>query len=294
MKNEAGGSWRTKKFIKLPSISGHRAKREVLFMYKDSNSGHQSQHHWRFYLVLITVVVAAIFVVLFMNDSSGFNITNAIVGGDKKNASTEEFTSAAQVPWVQDEQVIEDTFSKKVSRNENKVDFSLKFNEIPSVKKKAKVSSIDLRFNDLSTKIMVNGDLLQLNNLDQVHLTIDGFAGDLKFDHSSFSLDGTAKNLKVNDISLSSKSQIKISFDHLDYNYLNLEEVELEQLDLPIGSGELKVGEKLTYALEQDQLKLYYFTGEVLVDRDADSLLTLEGVTKGISAGGALLNINLR
>ena len=87
---------------------------------------------------------------------------------------------------------------------------------------------------------------------------------------------------------------MKVSFTDISYDYLSLEDIQLEEVEFPVGSGELKVSEKLTYSLEQDTLKIFFFNGKMVIDRDADTLLTLEGVAKGVSAGGALLNFNLR
>ncbi len=263
-------------------------------MYNQQGGGQHSQHNLRFYILLITLVVGGIFFLLFLNDSDGFSLTNAIVSVAKNDSGETAEVTAQDVPWVEEERTIDEVFSSKIQKNANEVDLALSFDEIPSVKKKVKVRGIELQFNDLATKILVNDDLLELNNLEEVDLKIEGFVGNLRFDRSSFSLDGTAKSIKVNDISLSSKGQIKIAFDHLDYDYLSLEDIELDQLELPIGSGQMTVGEKLTYTLEQDQVKMYYFNGKVVIDRNAVTLLTLEGIAKGISAGGALLNLNLR
>src|SRR3989338_1993575 len=182
-------------------------------MYNQQGGGQHSQHNLRFYIILITLVVGGIFFLLFLNDSNGFSLTNAIVSV-ANNGSTETTEAAGDVPWVEEERTIDEVFSSKIQRNANEVDLALSFDQIPSVKKKVKVRGVELKFNDLATKILVNDDLLELNNLEEVDLNIEGFAGNLRFDRSSFSLDGTAKSIKVNDISLSSKGQIKISFDH--------------------------------------------------------------------------------
>ncbi len=254
--------------------------------------GHEKSH-MRFYLVMITLVVGGILFLLFMNDSEDFSLTSAIVGV-YKNESGEEVPIPEEDLFNADGETIDEVFSKKIERNANEVDLNIAFDEIPTVKKQAKIKNIELHFSDSRAKINVNNDRLELNNLNEVVLKVDGYNGEIELQKLGFSLDGTAKSIKVNDISLSSKTQIKISFTDLNYNYLSLEDVQLDEVDFPVGNGQLQVSEKLTYTLEQDTLKLYFFNGKMLVDRDAENLLTLEGVAKGISAGGALLNLNLR
>ena len=257
-----------------------------------SQPGHEKSH-MRFYLVMITLVVGGILFLLFTNDSQNFSLTSAIVG-ITKNASGAEVPLAEEEMYSADVGAIDEVFRKKIERNANEVDLSLAFDEIPTVKKEAKIKNIELHFTDSGAKINVNDDRLELNNLNDVVLKIDGYSGQMELQKLGFSLDGTAKSIKVNDISLSSKTQMKISFTDLNYNYLSLEDVQLDDVDFPVGNGQLQVSEKLTYTLEQDTLKLYFFNGMIVVDRNAQNLLNLEGIAKGISAGGALLNLNLR
>lgn len=253
----------------------------------------QEKSHLRFYLVLITLVVGGILFLLFMNDSEDFSLTSAIVGVYKNESGGEEPILEEDI-FSADVEAIDEVFSKKIERNANEVDLELSFDEIPMVKKEAKIKNIELHFTDSGTKININNDRLELQNLAEVSLKIDGFQGEVELQQLGFSLAGTAKSIRVNDISLSSKTQIKISFTDLNYNYLSLEDVQLDEVDFPIGNGQLQVSEKLSYTLEQDTLKIFFFNGRMVVDREAGTVLNLEGVAKGISAGGALLNLNLR
>lgn len=257
-----------------------------------SQPGHEKSH-LRFYLVMITLVVGGILFLLFMNDSENFSLTSAIVGVAKNKTGGAELISEEDL-FSSDVEAIDDVFSKKIQRNSNEVDLSLTFDEIPTVRTNAKIKNIELHFTDSGAKIKVNNDRLELNNLNEVVLKIDGYNGEMELHKLGFSLSGTAKSIKINDISLSSKTQMKISFTDINYNYLSLEDVQLDEIDFPVGNGQLQVSEKLTYTLEQDTLKIYFFNGKMVVDRDAENLLNLEGVAKGVSAGGALLNLNLR
>ncbi len=237
-------------------------------------------HNLRFYIVMITLIVGGIFFLLYMNDSNDFSLTSAIIGVSGNTSSSDS---------------LEQGTSEKTTalKNAKEVDVVLSFDQIPTVNKEAKVRDLELRFDDLTTKINVNNDKLELNNLQQVTLRLKDFSGNLNFDLGGFSLDGTSRSIEVNDIALSSAGLIKISFDNLDYKYLSLDEIELKRLELPRGDGELKVAEKLQYTLQQDGVKINLFNGKLIIDRDAETLLNLEGVARGISVSGALLTADL-
>ena len=255
------------------------------------------KHHTKFYIVMTTLVIGAILFVLFMNnDSNNFGLTSFTVkdtnqGGEELRVS--DALDAKQV-FPDLNQRDKDSSAKESSQDLNEVDVSLSFNTIPAVKKDAKIKDLELHFDDLNTKIDVNGDKLELNNLKEVNLNVRGFVGQMDFDDQGFSLDGTARGIAVNDVSLSSKGNIRISFNNLHYRSFSIDEIELNNLELSNGDGILKVAEKLSYALEQDQLLMYYFNGGLTIDRDAENSLMLEGVAKGIVVSGALLNFNLR
>ena len=245
------------------------------------SSGGSPRHNLRFYIVMVTLVVAGIFFLLYMNDSNDISLTSAIIGVGG-NSSTAGDTNA-----------VADTSAAATGKNAKEVEVVLSFNQIPSVRKEAKVQDLELHFNDLTTKINVNNDRLELNNLQQVTMRIKGFAGNLNFDRGGLSLSGTTRSIEVNDITLASGGEIKISFDNLNYKYLGLDEIDLKGLELPPGDGELKVAEKIQYTLQQDGIKMYSFNGKLIIDREAETLLNLEGVARGISISGALLTADL-
>ena len=254
------------------------------------------KHHLRFYIVMITLVIVGIFFLLFMNNNNGdFGLTSLTVSdlssSDELTEGEEEIDS-----FVIDEEgeEVERAFSKNIEKSSKEVDVTLSFDRIPDVKKEAKVKEMVLTFDDLTTKIKVNKDRLELSNLKEVSLKITGFEGDLDFDDHGISLEGDAKSIAVNDVTLSSKGEMSIAFNDLDYRTLFIEDIEITDLELDSGDGELKVAEKLSYSLEQDQMKMYYFNGMVDIQRDADTVLNLEGVARGIIVSGALLNFNLR
>jgi len=266
--------------------------------------GHHPKHHLRYYIVLTTVVIGGIFLLLLMNNNKeDYGITSFTVrdfGGEKADSEEgmlegtgNDFFDVKKVPLDEDGSV-EQVFSKEVEKNNKEVDVSLSFNKIPSVRKEAKITTMELTFDDLTTKISVNNDKLELSNLQEVSLRIAGFVGKLNFDSQGISLDGKARSIAVNDVKLSSRGEIRISFEDLDYDSLDIDEIELMDFELDRGDGSLNVAEKLSYSLEQDQMKIFYFNGKLAIERGFDTSMNLDGVARGIMVSGALMNFNLR
>ena len=157
------------------------------------------------------------------------------------------------------------------------------------------MGGVSLEFDDLSTTITVNGDKLELKNLKEVTLSIQEFIGQVKLETSELSLAGTAKRIEVNNIAFSSEKALPISFRGLNYKHLQLMNIELKDLELPRGSGELSVGEKLRYTLEDEELKMLYFNGDLIVYKKYSntSTLLMEGKVKGLYDNGDLLTFIL-
>ncbi len=240
----------------------------------------QAKHHVRFYVLMSTLVIAGIFFILFLNDGDG--LTSFTVKDFATGATAGEGNGA-----------IEEEFPEE-QKSANEVGISLSFDRVPTVQKEAKIKDIELSFDDLTTKVRINDERLELSNLKHVTLRVKGFVGSIDFSSQGASIDGTARSIAVNNVTLSSKGTMKISFDNLDYETLSIGELELTDLELETGDGTLKVEEKLLYTLEQDNVKMEYFNGRLFIDRGLDTRVDLEGVARGIAVSGALLNFNVR
>ncbi|MEK6905362.1 MAG: hypothetical protein AABX24_03080 [Nanoarchaeota archaeon] len=257
-----------------------------------SQGGHRS--HLRFYIFMATLVLGGLFFLLYANEnnnvSSGF--MSAIVG--YQDNVTEKLAGQDSQPDIAAElnQLVGEENKDNNYRN---IPLSLSFNRIPTVEKNATIEGVNLEFDDLSTTIIVNGDKLELNNLKEVSLSINSFVGKFNLEPSELSLSGTARGIEVNNIVFSSEKDLPISFQGLNYKHLELLNVELNNLELPEGNGELRVGEKLRYTLENEEIKMLYFKGALIVDKkySNDSSLQLEGDVKGLYDNGDLLTFTL-
>ena len=152
---------------------------------------------------------------------------------------------------------------------------------------------MNLNFNDLTTTIMVNEDKLELNNLQEVSLKVEGFKGAIIFEKEGFSLDGKVRRLTVNEMALSSNNEISITFNNLDYHYINIKDLELENLEFPKGNGNMKIGDKLDYSIINEELFVSYFEGDFTVDKNNEPPLMMDGMDQGIRASGDALLLTL-
>lgn len=250
--------------------------------------------HLRFYIFMVTLVLGGLFFLLYSNENhdSNSSLISAIVGYSEN--ATQKLSVQEEEPDIERElnQLVGE--GSKVN-NYRSVPLSLSFDQIPTVEKNATVEGVNLEFDDLSTTITVNGDKLELKNLKEVTLSIRDFVGQLNLETSELSLSGTAKRIEVNNIAFSSEKALPISFQGLNYKHLQLLNIELKDLALSRGSGELRVGEKLRYTLENEELKMLYFKGALTVDKKYSntSMLLLEGDVKGLYDNGDLLTFVL-
>ncbi len=194
---------------------------------------------------------------------------------------------------LQDE-TIQTVIDKELKRNSKEVSISLSFDKIPQVGEESKFESITLQFSNPLSGITINNDKLDLNNLQEVDLRIDGFAGQIDFIGDKLSLSGKAKKIEVNGLAFSSLEDLKISFQNLDYNLMDISNIELKYLQFGQGNGNLNIGEKLHYLLEHDDIEVYYFKGDLTVNENTNtSLLTLGGTTRGVRVSKGLLDFSL-
>jgi len=245
-------------------------------------SEQKSNHHFRFYIIMITIVVAVIFLFLVLNDDSALSGATLLNGAKEDSGQAVEITGASI------------TSSNSLARSAEK-EIALIFDQIPDLKKEAKFETFEIRFENLGTGIKVNDDRLELNNLEEVTLRVEDFSGEILLSGTLFSMDGKAKLIEVNDVALYSKDSLEIAFNDLGYDYLNIQEIEMADLELPQGDGSLQVTDKLTYALADESLELNYFKGQLLIgaigNNTLDNSLSLNGVIKGLSLSGPTLNL---
>ena len=287
-------NYSTKKFINANGLKD-TSKKGVCMANQGSPQGHKP--HLRFYIFMVTLAIGGLFFLLYLNDgeSPGNSLISAITGYASANAT--EDVNATMDPAEE----LDQEFNKLLNeggklKNYRSVPLTLSFNRVPVVQKEARIREVELEFDDLSTTIIVNGDKLELKNLKKVKLSIEDFAGMVNFGSSELSLSGTARRIEVNDIAFSSEKEVPILFQGLNYRHLHISDLELKDLELNRGDGELTVGEKLRYILENEELKILYFIGSLTIDQEARNAtaLVMEGDAKGLYTGGELLTFTLR
>ncbi len=270
-----------------------------------SHPGAGHHHNLRFYIVLITLVVGGIFIVYLLNTSENVDLTAAVIGLDQepeKATGTEE--SAIVVSQEGTSNPILGDFLNKKSSDINKdtptireegvvttkqMDFELLFDQIPEISNINQVDVLELEFADISTNINVNNDKLGLNDLQEVTLRIEKFSGKTHFSDNGLSIDGTAKRIEVNGVSLASIDDLNISFDSLDYDVLKVNEVDLDFLELAPGKGSLNLVDRFDYSATNDAITIYKASGEMIVDREEQQFY-LNGVVGAVSVQSDAIN----
>jgi len=262
-------------------------------MNSQTSPHHHHSRYVRFYLVMITLVLGGIIFLLALNNNNsvgGFSLTGSSVGIFENNSVEKNTDALAKIlPKDQSKAKNTDSLAKEVST-------SLTFTQIPAINQEVDVEEIELSFSNVNadTKIKINNDLLELNQLDDVNVRISGFMGRLTADASALSLDGVAKSIKVNGLTLSSQAELGLQLDNVNYNFFAVQEIQFHNLNLPAGNGVVKAADKFSYNLEQEGLVFPYFSGKLTIDHNSALPLTLEGVSQGVNVKGALLDINLQ
>ncbi len=280
---------------------------------------YQPRHHRvRTFIVVVTLIIGAIFVFLLLSNKGSFFGTTAAVTDLQNNQdqSTPDGTTSNTLDGAQSvASNIADSASQLVSKSnpnkadspimpspsgskftsapKNEADTSLTFDSIPSIHKQVKLEEVTLVFEDLPQNLLVNNDQLQLGNIGEVTFVIKGFAGDMNL-NDGFSLSGLAKSIDVNGISLSTQRDIKLSFANINYQKLDLANVELKGITFPRGKGQINVAGKLSYTLANDGLKVDYFRGSLKIDKTGDPVIDMQGITQGVGISGESLNLDVK
>src|SRR3989338_8005301 len=254
---------------------------------------HPGKHHGRFYIVMITIVIGAIFALLLLNDSqSEFSVTGSTVGlFDQETGEAIDVAEGELFVEAEEQEKIQDLRTREVN-------VALTFDKVPIISQEAKIEDLEVHFTNAGTKIMINSDSLELNNLEDVRLKVKDFSGEIDVDGIDFSLQGMARKIDVNGMVFSAKDSLSLKISKVGYDYFFVDEIELKNVHLPQGNGQLSVADKLKYTLEQEEVNFYSFIGKMVVDEGAENstsgFVTMEGVAKGTDISGALLNLDVR
>ncbi len=259
-------------------------------------------HTLRYYLILTTVVVGAIFLVLYLNDgrlNPTGSVTNSLFGEDVAetiDAGAEKVKDTINLKSQGVEVTDEEPEPKKVTKtkrssSKNVLDhaLSLTLDTIPLTQQEnIQLDLLDVTFQEHDTEIRINNDeVLSLQDLSTVTLTISNFEGDLVVDSLGLSLAGEGQELIVNGVILSTDETMKISFVDLDFSALTLSDVEFSDFEFKDSAGSLELDERLTLDIsDNDELTVEGFLGEMVYSRQASESISLEGQISGLLLDG--------
>ena len=243
-------------------------------------------HHRKLQLFVLTVVVGAILLFFLFSESSGFSsLTGSSISGE--TSSDDDSSSGLESA----KKLITKTSSGKSSsssyiQNSGDIAFQLDFNRVPDVSEKTRFKTMELGFKDLSSKIQVNKEELEVKELKDVKMKVTGFSGQVVFDETSVSLSGEAEKMLVNGIEISTKGALNIYFKDLTYNEMKITETKLGLMKFDSGSGKLSVGKKVNYDLSSDAINVNSFVGDLNVGGNNQSLIKMNGYVSGLDVDG--------
>ena len=250
------------------------------------SEGHAKKNNLRFFIILGTLFIAGIFLLLLVNDK-GFSLTSAIVGSPDEEGEV----------LYDSDPLMAINYKNSIHSNVDvakEISLDLMFDGVPELKEeKTKVEHISVDFTNLETEISINGDQLQLQNIQNASLVISGFEGDMLVNGGIISLEGKAKKISINGISLSSLKELEISFTNLPYDSISLVEVNLNSIEFPRGSGSLKVGDRLDYPLKDDLITIGSFDGNVLLSKEEVEKVSFVGFSTGVVVQGQDFNFGI-
>ena len=128
---------------------------------------------------------------------------------------------------------------------------------------------LSLRINQPINFLIGNGNM-QLEESSSI--VVDNFEGKITINGDNIQeLSGKADKIFINGLPISStsSSDLKISSENFNYNYLELEEVYLDSLSY-ITSGNIKINEnKVLIKLNEENLEINKFKGNLRINKDS-------------------------
>lgn len=230
---------------------------------------------WTF-LIIIFIVIAGMAFFMFFEDSEN-SITSSITG-----FSSDTFGNA-------DSDNVRDKVKDKTVSNQLSTDFSVSLDYHPVIGNgDIRAESVIIHFENLNNRIQVDEEELSLNDLDEVMLEIQYFEGVVEIDGALLNLEGKTNKIMVNDVSLSTDDIMEISFQELSFDKLELKTCEIPSLTFSVVSGNLELENKLIYILDEEDLIVDTFTGDLVVDYSEAQETTMKGDIAEFELSGML------
>jgi hypothetical protein len=214
-----------------------------------------------------------------------FGSKNALAGGTAQEDIADE-NSVKSKNTAQNKKLIADS---DVADTFTGLDLDLSLDAYPNIKKETTIDQVEIEFLDLNTNLNINKERLELNSLQGIRLNLNGFAGKVYLTEQGLSLDGTVNKVEVNGVALSSEA-MRVAFEGLDYRYLYLGGIDLNEVQFAGGAGKLVTkDEKVVYSLDsRDKIALSQFWGDLTVDKNAEAPLLVKGEAQKLQISGDL------
>lgn len=237
--------------------------------------GQNMNQHRRFYVFMTSLVVGAILILMIINEDG---------------SQTDIFTSAS-VAVDGDKKIFSDTNNQQEQTIVSETDIAIQIHSstIPDIPQSdVRIAALAIESRDTKNKLQVNQEAVDIQNRDHLKLSLKGFQGEMDFDDFTISLDGEVDGLSINDVGLSTKTKMKIVLHDLSYDTLDMKGITLESASMSSTDGGLVVPGRLDYGLDNDDVQLSHFLGDLSIGLDERGYAILEGRVKGFSVSGGL------
>jgi hypothetical protein len=230
---------------------------------------------WAFLIVIFMVVAGMAFFMFF--EDSGDSLTSSITGIGSNAFGSDESDS------------VRSNMKDKTNSNQLSTDFSVSLDYHPVIgNSEIRAESVVIDFKNLNNRIQVDEEELSLNDLDEVTLEIEFFEGTIKIDGTLLNMEGKTTQIKVNDVSLSTEDIMDISFQELNFDKLELKNSEIPSLTFSAVSGNLELENKLIYILDEEDLGVDTFSGDLVIDYSEAQETTMDGKIAEFELSGML------
>jgi hypothetical protein len=226
---------------------------------------------------MTTVIVGAILILMLINEDNEFDLlTSASVGIDSEQDIDNQF----------------DFNSKKTEElivSESEIPLQMHVDTIPQIKEEeVSIPSLTIESRDVMNRIQLNQQELELKNLERLTITLKDFTGDIYFDDFVISLKGEVYKLSINGVVISRKGPMKLSIDSLSYDSLALDDVQFSQFAFRSTDGTIIVPDKLNYGLNNDDIDVEGFEGDLSIGLTDESYVNVDGQVKSFAVSGGL------
>lgn len=161
---------------------------------------------------------------------------------------------------------------------------------IPDMAADIDLSSVEITFKSFVVPFEINKEGLGLKEpASENMILIDGYKGKISFSGTSLSLKGIASKVYLNGMAYGTEKALTINTEDMPYVNLEIKGTAVSELNFLANNGELALSDKVIYRLDQDEVELSSFSGDIVADT-AQQKVELSGQIEEADITGRLIS----